>query len=142
MVISSRALRCVTPPLTRIQSGDRDGVSYTIRVDNAPGPDLAIESLQISVLPNPGNFILVDSIYTTQDIATTSPIRVRVLILLKLWFTSCYYISMECTWQGSNLNSLSRDFYTIAIGGVSCIITFITDTEVCKLALMTFVTHI
>ena len=79
MVINSSSLSCVTPPLTRIQSGDSDGVNYTIRVDNAPGPDLTIESLQISVWPNPGNFILVDSIYTTQDIETRSPIRIRVL---------------------------------------------------------------
>ena len=71
----------MTPPLNRIQSGDEDGISYTIRVDNAPGPDPMVNaSLQISVLPNPGNLVLIDSIYTAQDIATSSPIRIRVPI--------------------------------------------------------------
>ena len=81
-VINSTAIRCVTPPLNRIQLGDEDGISYTIQVDNAPGPDPMVNaSLQISVLPNPGNLVLIDSIYTAQDIATSSPIRIRVYIL-------------------------------------------------------------
>ena len=50
-VINSTAISCVTPPLTRMQSTDSDGVNYTIRVDNAPGPDLTLMSLQISWLP-------------------------------------------------------------------------------------------
>ena len=78
MVINSTAISCVTPPLNRIQPGDANGINYTIRVDNAPGPDLSIGSLQINVVPNPENFMLVDSVYTTRDIATSSPIRLRV----------------------------------------------------------------
>ena len=50
-VINSTATSCVTPPLTRMQSTDSDGVNYTIRADNAPGPDLTLMSLQISWLP-------------------------------------------------------------------------------------------
>ena len=80
-MINSTVIRCVTPPLSRIQPGDSDGITYTIRVGNAPGPDpLANASLHISVLSNPENFMLslVDLIYTTQDITTSSPIRIRV----------------------------------------------------------------
>ena len=58
-----------------MQSEDSDGVNYTIRVDNAPGPDLNIESLQISVLRNPGNFMLVDSEY---NIGSGTVIRITV----------------------------------------------------------------
>jgi hypothetical protein len=64
-----------------MQPGDVDGITYTIRVDNAPGPDpQANVSLQIRVLPNPGNFMLIDSIYSIQDIATSSPIRIMVIV--------------------------------------------------------------
>ena len=69
----------MTPPLNRIEPGDVDGITYTILVDNAPGPDpQANVSLQISILPNPGNFMLIDSIYSIQDIETSSPIRIEV----------------------------------------------------------------
>ena len=47
------------PPLARVQSEDTDGLNYTIVMDNAPGPDLTVESLQINVLPNPENFLLI-----------------------------------------------------------------------------------
>ena len=81
-MINSTAISCVFPPLNQIQPGDNDGIIYTIRVDNAPGPDpIANASLQIRVLPNPDNFMLVDSIYTTQDIETSSPIRIGVVNL-------------------------------------------------------------
>ena len=59
-------------------------VNYTVVMDNAPGPDLTtMESLQISVKPNPGNFILL----TTQYITNEQPpfmvqIAVRELIIL------------------------------------------------------------
>jgi hypothetical protein len=75
-------MSCITPPLNQIQPGDDDGITYTVRVDNAPGPDpIANASLQISVLPNPSNFMLIDSTYTPQDIATSSPIRIMVVLL-------------------------------------------------------------
>ena len=32
--------------------------------------------------------------------------------------------------QGENLNSLSMDYYSVAVGGGSCSISFITDTQV------------
>ena len=32
--------------------------------------------------------------------------------------------------QGENLNSLSMNFYSVAVGGGSCSISFITDTQV------------
>ena len=74
-----------------MQPGDSDGISYTIQVGNAPGPDpLANASLQISVLPNPGNFMLDDLIYTTQDIVASSPIRIRVhelIFLVSYWLS-------------------------------------------------------
>ena len=70
------AISCVTPPLNRIQPGDDDGITYTIRVDNAPGPDpLANASLQIRVLPNPGNFRLVDTEYNS---GSNTVIRITV----------------------------------------------------------------
>jgi hypothetical protein len=37
---------------------DRDGLNYTIILDNAPGPDRTLRSLQITVQPNPENFVL------------------------------------------------------------------------------------
>ena len=52
-----------------------NGLTYTIRVDNSPGLDPNVESLQIMVLPNPGNFELVDSEY---NIGSTNLIRIRV----------------------------------------------------------------
>ena len=64
-----------------MQPGDSDGITYTILVDNAPGPDpLANASLQISVLPNPRNFELVDMEYNT---GSSTLIRIMVR-----W---CYY---------------------------------------------------
>ena len=74
-VLNSMAISCVTPPLTRMQSGDSDGVNYTILIDNAPGPDLTMMSLQINVLPNPGNFKLVDNEY---NIGSGTAIRIMV----------------------------------------------------------------
>ena len=58
------------PPLARVQSEDTDGLNYTIVMDNAPGPDLTVESLQINVLPNPENFLLITtSIDKQQDVS-------------------------------------------------------------------------
>ena len=74
-VINETAISCVTPPLTRLHPGDVDGLTYIIMVDNAPGPDLSIEELQISVTPNPGNFRLVDPRYNS---GSTAPIRIMV----------------------------------------------------------------
>ena len=81
-MINSTSISCVTPPLNQIQPGDIDGIAYTIRVDNASGPDPHTNvNLRISVLPNPGNFILIDYIYSIQNIETSSPIRIEVIIL-------------------------------------------------------------
>ena len=75
-VINSTAISCVTPPLNQIQPVDSDGITYTIIVDDAPGPDpLANASLQIRVLPNPGNFRLVDMEYNT---GSNTVIRIMV----------------------------------------------------------------
>lgn len=60
-VINSTAISCVTPPLSRLQPSDRDGLNYTIIMDNAPGPNLADKTLQIFVLPNPENFRLIST---------------------------------------------------------------------------------
>ena len=85
-----------------MQPGDEDGVSYTLQVDNAPGPNPMVNaSLQISVLPNPGNLVLIDSTYTTQDIATSSPVRIRVAILL--------YLSCELNFYGLLLVCVGRE---------------------------------
>ena len=66
----------MTPPLNRMQPGDEDGITYTVRVDDAPGPDpIANVSLQISVLPNPGNFTLVDTEYNS---GSNNVIRIMV----------------------------------------------------------------
>ena len=74
-VINKTAIGCVVPPLTQLQPGDAGGLSYTIMVDNAPGPDPNSEKLQISVEPNPENFKLVESEYNT---GSSAPIRIRV----------------------------------------------------------------
>jgi hypothetical protein len=59
-----------------MQPGDVDGITYTIRVDDAPGPDpQANVSLQIRVLPDPGNFRLFDTDY---DTGSTRSIRIDV----------------------------------------------------------------
>ena len=67
----------MTPPLNQTQQpGDDDGITYTIRVDNAPGPNPMVNaSLQISVLPNPGNFELVDTEYNS---GSNNVIRITV----------------------------------------------------------------
>ena len=73
-VLNSTSITCVTPPLT-LFSMEEDGagndlVNYTVVMDHAPGPDLTtMESLRISVKPNPGNFILL----TTQYIMNGQP---------------------------------------------------------------------
>jgi hypothetical protein len=64
----------VTPTLTSFttegDAGTNNALNYTVIVDNAPGPDLiTMESLQISVKPNPGNFTLL----TTQYIMNEDP---------------------------------------------------------------------
>ena len=74
-VINETAISCVIPPLTRLQPGDADGLNYTIIMDNAPGPDLTNENLQISVQPNPEVFELVESEYNA---GSSAPIRIRV----------------------------------------------------------------
>ena len=74
--LNSSAIACVTPPLTTKQQGDGDGLNYTIIMDNAPGPDLSMESLQITVLPNPGNFILVTR--DVRDLINGSTIQISV----------------------------------------------------------------
>ena len=75
-VINETAIGCVVPPLTQLQPGDADGLSYTIIVDNALGPDLTNENLQINVEPNPQGFNLVDSGYNT---GSSAPIRIMVI---------------------------------------------------------------
>ena len=71
-VINATELRCITPPTLVSQMQ----LNYTIRVDNAPGPNpLANASLQIRVLPNPGNFRLVDTEYNT---GSNTVIRIMV----------------------------------------------------------------
>ena len=71
-VLNSTSITCVTPSLTSF-SMERNGagsdlVNYTVIMDNAPGPDLtAMESLRISVKPNPGNFILLTMQYITNE---------------------------------------------------------------------------
>ena len=74
-VLNSTTISCITPSLTRRGTGMGNGLTYTIRVDNAPGLDPSIEGLQIAVLPNPGNFELVDSDY---NIGSINLIRIRV----------------------------------------------------------------
>ena len=74
MVVNSTAIRCVTPQLTRSGQGGAT-LNYTIIVDNAPGPDLSIESLQITASPNPGNFMLLTTQYNT---GSSAPIRITV----------------------------------------------------------------
>ena len=74
-VFNSGAIACVSPPLSHTEPGDEEGLNYTVIMDNAPGPDLDDESLQIGVLPDPGNFKLLDSSY---NIGSTNLIRIMV----------------------------------------------------------------
>ena len=74
-VINETAISCVVPPLTQLQPGDVDGLSYTIIMDNAPGPDLSNENLWISVERNPENFDLVESEYNA---GSSAPNRITV----------------------------------------------------------------
>ena len=73
-VLNFTAISCVAPPLiTQSPLGDGDSrLNYTIIVDDAPGPDLAMDSLQISVLPDPGNFTLITTQYTSQQVVQIS----------------------------------------------------------------------
>ena len=75
MVVNSTAIKCVTPQLTVSGQGERATLNYTIIVDNAPGPDLNIEGLQITASPNPGNFMLLTTQYNT---GSSAPIRITV----------------------------------------------------------------
>ena len=56
-------------------------LNYTVVMDNAPGPDLTMESLQISVEPNPGDFTLLTIQYITrQELPFMVQIAVRELV--------------------------------------------------------------
>ena len=71
-VLNSTAIACVTPPFT-LNSLTMEGnenfnvLNYTVIMDNVPGPDLTMESLQIRVVPNPGNFTLLTMEYITRQ---------------------------------------------------------------------------
>ena len=72
-------MSCVTPPLTRIPLHDSDGLNYTIIMDNAPGPDLALQRLQIIVRSNPENFTLITTSTHENDMnGAPSPIQIAV----------------------------------------------------------------
>ena len=108
---------CVTPPLHRIPSDDRDGLNYTILMDNAPGPDLTLKSLQITVLPNPENFSLI-----TTNIAQL----INGSIQISVWHCHSVKIIVYCIdiyVQGDNLNSVSANEICVTIGGAACVIT-------------------
>ena len=74
-LINEAAISCIFPPLSHLQPGDADGLNYTIIMDNAPGPDLTTEKLQISIEPNPQGFKLVESEYNA---GSSAPIRITV----------------------------------------------------------------
>ena len=72
-VLNSTVIECVAPPLTSLTNlgneyfNDINVLNYTVIMDNAPGPDLTMENLQISVVPNPGNFTLLTTEYITRQ---------------------------------------------------------------------------
>ena len=56
-------------------------LNYTVIMDDVPGPDLTVESLQIRVKPNPGNFTLLTTQYVTrQELPFMVQIAVRELV--------------------------------------------------------------
>lgn len=69
IVLNSSAIACVAPPLTSftMEGDDSDDIvlNYTVVMDSAPGPDLAVDRLQIGVVPNPGSFMLLTTQYVT-----------------------------------------------------------------------------
>ena len=92
------------PPLACIQSKDTDGVNYTIAMDNAPGPDLTVESMQINVLPNPENFILITtSIEQQQNVSilisvNNKTIKICEFITRTLNFTAGRQLGLSWNW--------------------------------------------
>ena len=118
---------CVAPPLLRIPLHDTDGLNYTLLMDNAPGPDLSLDNLQITVLPNPKNFMLLTTTYAE---------LINGLIQISVWtvfnlYTECY-CNCICT-QGDNLYSVSVNEIHVTIGGATCVITAVdtNDSLVC-----------
>ena len=72
-VLNSTVIECVAPPLISLTNlgneyfNDINVLNYTVIMDNAPGPDLTMESLQMRAVPNPGNFTLLTTEYITSQ---------------------------------------------------------------------------
>ena len=85
--LNSTVITCVAPPLTSFttkRDENSNVLAYTVIVDNAPGPDLTMESLQISVEPNPRNFTLLTTQYITrQELPFMVQIAVRELVAIQ-----------------------------------------------------------
>lgn len=88
-ILNSTAISCITPPLNRIRADDTNGVNYTIRVDDAPGPNLTNVSLQIRVLPNPEKFVLIDTEYSIN-----SGTVIRIIVSFCLGRGGCAFIGL------------------------------------------------
>ena len=80
MALSSTSLSCLSPSLDRkpLGGGQEDNftLNYTLVLDNAPGPDLSMESLRIRVLPDPGKFTLLTTEYEEEQ----SPFVARIAV--------------------------------------------------------------
>ena len=53
--LNSETISCITPSFPSPNLGIAD---YTLVLDGAPAPDFTQSQLQISVLPDPGNFVM------------------------------------------------------------------------------------
>ena len=124
------------PPLLRIPLDDRDGLNYTIIMDNAPGPDRTLQSLQITVQPNPENFMLITT-NIAHLINGSIKISVHIIVIRRLIVSNqvcmgvcepiCMFIVrmyLHCM-QGDNLYSVSANEIHVTIEGVPCIITIV-----------------
>ena len=80
MALSSSSLSCLSPSLDHKPLGgdqeDNFTLSYTLVLDNAPGPNLSVESLQIRVLSDPGSFTLLTTEYEEEQ----SPFIARIAV--------------------------------------------------------------
>ena len=69
MVVSPVLLNCTAPALT-MGPNQASTITYTVTVDNAPGPNITGADLQLQLMPNPSNFIVESTVVVAGTIIT------------------------------------------------------------------------
>ena len=108
--MSSTTMACVIPSFMSTTQLPTN-VSYTIRVGDAPGPDLTNEALTLSVVPDP--------IFTTVESAIVGDSEVLIINVSPCLGVAAV-IDCEVTLQGSFLDSVERSEISVTVGGELC----------------------